>query len=495
MRIWNRSPLFMGMITVLALLLLNGNAAPLNAQTDAETREAIQMLVKASKARAAIVKMVSPAVVHISVEKTVKNNSQQGGAPDMFDDEFFRRFFAPRLPIPPREFKQRGLGSGSIVDARGYILTNNHVIEDADRILVKLKDGREIEAKLIGADPKTDLAVLQIQADNLPLAKLGDSDLLEVGETVIAIGNPYGLEQTVTQGIVSAKGRSQLGLTDYEDFIQTDASINPGNSGGPLINLKGEVVGVNSFIFSRSGGSVGIGFSIPINMAKEVMRSLIETGKVTRGFLGVVIQDVTQELADALKVEVNGGVLIANVGPSTPAGRSGVQQGDIITRFNGREVKTSNALRNAVAAVKPGVTVPVDLLREGKPMRLRVTIGEQPTDMRAAIEDRGKGGGRPGGAGRPEEALGLQVETLSPELAGRLGYDGLRGVVIAQVAPNSPAAEAGLRQRALIEQVNRESVHNVQQFRTVISKTPSGSSILLLVRLGNSNQFVVIKKP
>ncbi|NIP72012.1 MAG: PDZ domain-containing protein, partial [Gammaproteobacteria bacterium] len=258
---------------------------------------------------------------------------------------------------------------------------------------------------------------------------MGNSDQLDVGETVIAIGNPFGLEQTVTQGIVSAKGRSQVGLTDYEDFIQTDAAINPGNSGGPLVNLNGEVVGVNTAIFSRSGGSMGIGFSIPINMAREIMRSLIESGKVTRGFLGVVIQDVTPELADALGIEVNAGVLIANVGPGSPAEAGGIRQGDVIVRFNKRPVKSTNELRNVVAAVPPGNTVPVRILRDGKQRTLNVTVGEQPDDMRAAMQGQTPEG-KPESGGRPEEALGMQVEPLSPDLAERLGYRGRQGVVV-----------------------------------------------------------------
>ena len=486
-----------GLLTLLAALLLAGLPAALYAQgNDAATQRDIDTLVRASKARAAIIKKISNAVVHISVEKTVQNDGQ-GNAPDIFDDEFFRRFFAPRLPIPPREFKQRGLGSGSIVNEHGYILTNNHVIEDADRIVVKLKDGREFTGELIGSDPATDLAVVKVKADNLPVAPLGDSDTLDVGETVIAIGNPFGLEQTVTQGIVSAKGRSQVGLTDYEDFIQTDASINPGNSGGPLVNLKGEVVGVNTAIFSRSGGSMGIGFSIPINMAKTIMQSLIDTGRVVRGFLGVVIQDVTQELADALNVKVNEGVLIANVGPDTPAAKGGMQQGDIVLKLNGHPVKTSNELRNAVAAIKPGAKAAMDILRDGKPMKLQVTVGEQPQDMRAAIEGRKneEEAPGPGRGGRPEEALGMQVETLTSDLADRLGYQDLSGVVVSNIAPNSPAADAGLRRGALIERVNRKAVSSVQEFRTEISKVASGKSILLLARFGASNQFIVIKKP
>ena len=485
---------------LLGILLLVLWAVPAAAQSgnleDKETKQAIQGMIAASKARAAIVKKISEAVVHISVEKTVKNdNGHKGNAPDMFDDEFFKRFFAPRLPVPPREFKQRGLGSGSIVDKRGYILTNNHVVADADKIVVKMKDGTELEAKLIGADPATDLAVLKIEGSELPLAPLGNSDLLQVGETVIAIGNPFGLEQTVTQGIVSAKGRSQVGLADYEDFIQTDASINPGNSGGPLINLNGEIVGVNTAIFSRSGGNMGIGFSIPINQARLVMTSLIDSGKVTRGFLGVVIQDVTPELAEAMGVDVKEGVLIANVGDDTPAGKSGIHQSDIILTFNGRPVKNTNALRNVVAATKPGAKVPVDLIRDGKTKRITVTVGEQPKDMRAAIRGSESSPGDSPGGEQPEAVLGLEVQPLSPDLARRLGYAGLTGVLVSDVKADSPAAEGGLRRGALIEKVNRNTVKSVQEFRAQIARIASGKSILMLVRFERSNQFVVIKKP
>ncbi|MEE8436481.1 MAG: trypsin-like peptidase domain-containing protein, partial [bacterium] len=344
MTLFNRNPIWKGkaalqawmLFAVAALLVVTGGIV--SAKEDPEIQRAIEALRMASKARAAIVRAVAPSVVHISVEKAVTSRPERGRrrgrqAPDFFEDDFFRKFFGPRLP-DSRRFQRRGLGSGSIVDSRGYILTNNHVIENADRIIVKLKNGEEYQAELIGADPPSDLAVLKIDAKNLPVAKLGNSDAIQVGETVIAIGNPFGLEQTVTQGIVSAKKRSQVGLTDYEDFIQTDASINPGNSGGPLINLNGEIIGINTAIFSRSGGSMGIGFSIPINMARQIMISLIDHGKFVRGFLGVVIQDINKELAEALGVQPKEGVLIANVGPKTPAGKAGIRQQDIILTFN-----------------------------------------------------------------------------------------------------------------------------------------------------------------
>ena len=490
--------LAMARAMALAIVLLAAAPALSWADQDRQTREAIQILINASKARAAIIKGVAPAVVHISVEKLVESNGQKDQpVPDFFKDEFFRRFFGPRMPNP-REFRQRGLGSGSIVDKRGYILTNNHVIAGADRIVVKIQDGQEYEAKLIGADPKTDLAVLKIEAKNLAVVRLGNSDKLDVGETVIAIGNPFGLEQTVTQGIVSAKKRSSVGLTDYEDFIQTDASINPGNSGGPLINLSGEVIGVNTAIFSRSGGSMGIGFSIPINMARQVMDALIKHGKVVRGYLGVVIQDIDKELAEALGVRPREGVLIANVGPESPADKAGIKQQDIVTHFNGRAVKTSNELRNAVAGIQPGNKVPVKLLRNGKSMVVRVTIGEQPENMRAAIEGQGSPPSLDspgGGGGRPETSLGMTLENLTPALARRLGYRNRGGVIISQVAPNGPAADKGLRRGSLIERVNSKKIRNVQNFRTQVNKVKKGESILMLVRFRQTTRFVVLKKP
>ena len=508
MSLFNRKPIWKGKVVLQALMLfalaalLAVTGGVVSAKEDAELQRAIEALRMASKARAAIVRAVAPTVVHISVEKAVTSRPEgrhrergRRGAPDFFEDDFFRRFFGPRLP-DSRRFQRRGLGSGSIVDSRGYILTNNHVIKDADRIIVKLKNGEEYLAELIGTDPPSDLAVLKIDAKNLPVAKLGNSDLIEVGETVIAIGNPFGLEQTVTQGIVSAKKRSQVGLTDYEDFIQTDASINPGNSGGPLINLYGEIIGINTAIFSRSGGSMGIGFSIPINMARQIMNSLIEHGKFVRGFLGVVIQDINKELAEALGVRPKEGVLIANVGPETPAGKSGIRQQDIILTFNGKTVKSTTALRNAVAGVRPGVKVPVELLRSGKKMRLVVTIGEQPKNMQAAIQgSRNRQGGSGPRRGRPERILGIELEPLTKRLREQLGYQNRQGVVVSQVQPGGPAAEKGFRSDMLIERINSKVVRTVREFRTEISKVKKGESILMLVRFQNSSRFIVIKKP
>jgi len=478
---------------LLALALLT--AFTLSPAARADTEEDIQMLVRASKARAAIVKRVSPAVVHISVEKTVKGS---GEMPEFFDEEFFRRFFQPRLPIPPREFKQRGLGTGTLVDPNGYILTNNHVVAEADKITVKLPNGETYEAKPIGADPATDIAVIQIQGKDLPVANLGNSDALEVGESVIAIGNPFGLEQTITAGIVSAKGRFSVGLTDYENFIQTDAAINPGNSGGPLVDLGGKVVGVNTAIFSRSGGNQGIGFAIPINMARDIMNELIDSGRVVRGYLGVLPQDITPELAQALNVPVHAGVLIATVEPGTPAAKAGIRKRDVILTFNEREVKTANALRIAVAAVKPGATVPVEVLRDGQKLTVSVTVVEQPKDLTAGI--------RPGQESEPErpgrvtpgaieKTYGMRISELTPQLAERLGYEGESGVLVVEVADGSLAEQAGLRKGALITEVNRKPVSGVHDFAAAVQAAPPGRSILLYVRLGQAYQFLGLKKP
>jgi serine protease Do len=451
----------------------------------------LDLLVQESKARAAIVKEVGPAVVNVMVEKKVKSDGP-AEMPEPFNDEFFRRFFQPRLPFQQREFRQRGLGSGTIVDSRGYILTNNHVVADADKITVKLPDGRQFDGKLVGADPATDIAVVRIKATQLPLARLGDSSAMDVGESVIAIGNPFGLEQTVTAGIVSAKGRSQVGVADYEDFIQTDASINPGNSGGPLINLKGEVVGVNTAIFSRSGGSVGIGFAIPINEARDIMTSLIDTGKVTRGFLGVVIQELTPELASSLNVQPGEGVLVATVGPKTPAAAAGIKQGDILQSFNGQAVKSVTGLRAAVARAKPGATVAAELLRDGKRVTLSVTLKEQPHDMHASLAPAAPGD--EGGSAAPgtESVLGMTLQALTPPLAEQLGYQGKEGVVVTDVEADSPAADAGLQQGAIILAVNRHPVKAPAEVVEQVKQTPAGKATLLLARLGQADRYIAL---
>ncbi len=457
----------------------------------AQNKNDVEALVRASKARAAIVKRVSVSVVHISVEKRVQTSARENFP---FDDPFFRRFFSPEnIPRNNESQLQRGSGSGFVVDSRGYVLTNNHVVAGAGMIEVKLKDGRRFTAQLVGADPATDLAVLRIQASGLRKAQLGNSDALEVGETVIAIGSPFGLEQTITQGIVSAKGRTQLGQVDYEDFIQTDASINPGNSGGPLVNLRGEVVGMNTAIFSRSGGSLGVGFAIPINMVKQVSQALISSGRVSRGFLGVSIQDIDNTLAKALEVKPLTGVLLSQVGKNSPAEKAGMRQGDIITHFDKHRVLSVGELRNRVARIKPGSSVDVNILRTGKRRKFKVKVGELPNPSRPTASASPKTSTQ--NKKVPANRLGLTVQDINPSVASRLGYQGLNGVLVAEVFPGSAAARAGLRQGALIREVDHKSVRTARQLERLLERVPSGQALLLLVNFGNGVRYLGLVIP
>ena len=448
----------------------------------------IALLDRTAKAFAKVVQKARPAVVFIRVEKTVEKSTSQGPFNymdpfDFFNDPFFQRFFGPRFhrPQPKRKFKERGQGSGFIVDKKGYILTNNHVVGGADLIEVRLFDGREFKAKIIGTDPQSDVAVIKIDADDdLPVLPLGDSDKLQVGEWVIAVGNPFGLSESVTVGVVSAKGRNRIGINDYEDFIQTDAAINPGNSGGPLINIRGEAIGMNTAIFSRSGGYMGIGFAIPINMAKAVMRQLIEKGKVVRGWLGVVIQEIDEDLAKSFGLEKPEGVLVTEVADDSPAKRGGLKQGDIILQLNGQKVKDVGDLRNRIALTPPGTKVKLLVLRDGKKKLLVVKIGEKPGETTVA-------GVRHGIL----KKLGLSIQDLTPELAEQFGYKEGQGVLVSEVEPGSPAERAGIRAGFLIEEVNRVRVHNVKECMEALRK--SKRRVLLRLTDGEFTRYVVIR--
>ncbi|HHT9117546.1 MAG TPA: DegQ family serine endoprotease [Candidatus Hypogeohydataceae bacterium YC38] len=426
---------------------------------------------------------VKPSVVHVKATKVLKTEEFERFHPPSgefpFGDEFFDRFFRGRVP---KEFRQQGFGSGVIVDERGYILTNNHVVEGADEIAVTLGEKKEFKATVIGADPPTDVAVIKIEAEKLPVAKLGNSDEIKIGDWAIAIGNPFGLTQTVTAGIISATGRANVGIADYEDFIQTDAAINPGNSGGPLVNLKGEVIGINTAIFTRTGGYQGIGFAIPVNMAKAVMNSLIAKGKVTRGWLGVAIQDVTEDLAKSFGLPGPKGVLVSDVTPNSPAERAGMQRGDVIMEYEGKEVKDVNHLRNMVAQTEVGKVANLNVLRNGSTKGLTVTIGEQPTGLFAAA-----------GAEQPTKDLGMSLEDLTPELARRFGYEKEMGVVVTDVEPGSKAELSGIQPGDLIKEVNRERIHNLQEFREMTAKTPKEQGLLLLIKRGPLTRYVLIK--
>jgi serine protease Do len=380
-----------------------------------------------------------------------------------------------------RDIGGRGVGSGFIINADGYVVTNNHVVEGAGTVQVKLSDGRELTAKVVGRDPKTDLALLKVEATGLPVIGLGDSAALQVGEPVMAIGNPFGLEQTVTTGIVSATGRV-IGAGPYDDFIQTDTSINPGNSGGPLINARGQVVGINSIIISRTGGSVGIGFSIPVNLAKNVFSQLAATGRVERGWLGVTIQELTPALVKSLGLPDGRGALVAEVTDGSPAAAAGVKQGDIIVSVGGRAIARSADLPPLVANLAPGRTVPISVIRDGKTVPLSATITrleEREPRVMSRVENQGP--------------LGLVVEPVTPEVARELSLPKeTKGVVVREVREGSPAAEAGLQPADVIVQVDRRPVGSVEEMRQAMDKHAKGTPLLLLLRRDNGERYVTI---
>lgn len=469
-----------------ACCLMCANAA---ARGTADNAGNIELLSRMSDAFATLVKKVEPAVVFVQVSKTLQGGQLgggQGGDPfGLFNDPMFQRFFGPQFrprQRRPRKFKQMGQGSGFIITHDGYIMTNNHVVGEADEIDVKLTDGRKFRAKVIGTDPKSDVAVIKIDAKGLPVVPLGDSEKLKVGEWVLAIGNPFGLTHTVTVGVVSAKGRSHLGINDYEDFIQTDAAINPGNSGGPLINIRGEVVGMNTAIFSRNGGSMGIGFAIPVNMAKAVKDQLLKNGKVVRGWLGVIIQDIDDELAKSFDLKKSEGVLVAEVSPDSPADRGGLRQGDVILRLNGEVVDDVGDLRNRIALTAPGTKISLDILRNGKHRTLKVKIGEQP-DSKIVSKANHKLLGK----------LGLVVQDLTPDLAQQFGYAEGQGVLVAEVEPGSPAASVGMRAGQLIEETNRVPVHNMKEFLDALKLSNNTGRVLFRIRDGEYGRYVAIR--
>lgn len=468
--------------TLVALLV----ATTFIEQADAASKKD-NFLEKSSKAFVEVVKDAKPAVVHIRVEQTRKvSNSSNRYNDEFFNHPFFEQFFGQQFKQqrPQKERKAKSQGSGFIISEDGYILTNNHVVDNADLIKVKLSDDREFEAELVGADPQSDVALLKVDSSSsLPTIPLGDSDDLEVAEWVIAIGNPFGLTQTVTVGVVSAKGRSRVGINDYENFIQTDAAINPGNSGGPLLNSKGEVVGINTALYTRTGGYMGIGFAIPINMAKYVEDQLQSDGRVTRGWLGVVIQNMDKNLAKSFGLDEAKGILIGDVQEDSPAEKGGIKQGDVIIAINKKQLKNVADMRNKVAMIKPGTKVPVDLIRKGKEKRVWVTIQKQPEDFGSSAKD---------SKTRSFDNLGLVMQNLTPELSEKFGFSNRQGVLISDVKQGSPAAEAGLRAGYLIEEVNKTRVKNIKEMRAVLKKAGKNQHTLLRVNTGKSSQYVVL---
>jgi serine protease Do len=423
---------------------------------------------------AALARKVGPAVVNVSTSRLLEN-AQEGDDPT---SQFWEHFFGQQVPRGTQ--RQRAIGSGFIVDPSGIIVTNYHVVDGAERISVVLSDANTYSAEILGKDQKTDIAVLKISAHRaLPAVEFGDSERLEVGEWVMAVGNPFGLDHTVTSGIVSAKGR-QIGSGAYDNFIQTDASINPGNSGGPLVNLRGEVIGMNTAIFSESGGNIGIGFAIPANLMQEILPQLEQKGKVVRGYLGISLQRLTPEIAESLGVESRSGALVAEVARGGPAQKAGIQAGDIVVAFNGKEVKNSSDLPLQVARLSPGSSSRITLLRDGKEISLPLTVGlldERNIVAKAEIGD-----------------FGLTVESVTQDMARDMGLHHAAGVVVTAVQPGSAADDAGMEPGDLIVEINRTAIRTASDYSEALSKADPAKSVLLRVQRGQNSLFLAMKR-
>ncbi|MBF0224022.1 MAG: DegQ family serine endoprotease [Desulfobacterales bacterium] len=429
-----------------------------------------------------LVEKSSPAVVNIS---TVKNSKGSGRvfrhfSKNPFGDEFFNDFFEKFFgDEQEREFKQKSLGSGFIIDENGYIVTNNHVVEDADDIKVKLKSGEEYEAKIIGRDSNTDIALIKVQTSNkLPVLELGNSDELKVGEWVFAIGSPFGLEHTVTAGIVSAKGRV-IGSGPYDDFIQTDASINPGNSGGPLINLDGKVIGINTAIVA---GGQGIGFAIPVNLAKGIINQLKENGEVTRGWLGVSIQDLNPDIAEYYGIKGKKGAVVTEVFPSDPADNAGIKPRDIIMEVNGEKIESGRDLSAKIAKITVGANVTVKLLREGKEKTFNVKIAKREDQRDSLNEDNSKSS---------SDSIGIEVANLTPEISRRFNIKEGKGIIVVHVYPRTKGEQAGIQTGDIIKEVNRQEINSIEDYKNILKKVKDGSIVEMLIKRGYN--FLIIK--
>ncbi len=461
--------------TGLSPMQLQGQTTQKSAQTAAD--RPLNSLRDLNAAFIDIAEIATPSVVTVFTEKISQPRSR-GRQNDPFNG-MFDQFFGGQTP--GRDFRERGLGSGIIMTSDGYILTNNHVVDEADSIMVRTGDGKNYSAKVIGTDPKTDIAVIKVEATGLTPVPKGNSDELRVGEMVMAIGSPLSgnLAHTVTSGIVSAIGRSNVGLADYEDFIQTDAAINPGNSGGALINLDGELVGINAAIATRSGGFEGIGFAVPINMASHVMQSLIDNGKVVRGWMGVSIQSISDDVARAMKLSSTQGALVSDILKDSPAERAGLEAEDIIVKVNNQSIRNSTQLRNMIAETAPGTSVKLTVNRDSKEIPLTITLGELPSDDALASAE-----------GRTPQ-LGFRVAPLDPELAARYDVDENEGgVVVTDVDPDSKAYENGLREGDVIRAVNREPIQSLSEFNAKTREVRRGETVLLRVLRGDSGYFI-----
>ena len=450
------------MIAILAVFFIQGQA------------QAQEKMIPATFAD--VVEKASPAVVNISTEKMVKSGGTPfpGGPGDPFQ-EFFEKFFGNRAPMG--NHKETSLGSGFIIDPSGLIVTNNHVVDDADDIKVKMSDEKEYKAKVLGRDPKTDVALIKIDGNGkFPYLTLGDSSAVRIGDWVVAIGNPFGLDHTVTTGILSARGRA-IGAGPYDDFLQTDASINPGNSGGPLLNLDGEVIGINTAMVR---GGQNIGFAIPANMVKSIVDQLREKGKVVRGWLGVMIQKVTPELAKSFNLDNQNGALVADVTPGSPAAEAGLKRGDVIVKFNDHDIKEMSELPTVVAATPVGSTAKATVIRNGKTKTFNIKIAELKDDQ-ASPE-----------AAPESNDLGLNVQDLTPEMAQRLGLSETSGVIITGMSDTSPAGDSGLKPGDLIVEINREPIKDMADYNKVVRDIKKGETVLFLIKRGQNTLFFTV---
>ncbi|MBP6507849.1 MAG: DegQ family serine endoprotease [Opitutaceae bacterium] len=484
------NPWFRTAIWLLAAGLLSGGSLALRAKDEAEERpplklqsnnQAINRDDAVRVSYATVVKKASPSVVYVFSTKTVKLNNEM--AP-FFNDPQFRRFFGAPNPgqMPPQAQKQQGLGSGVIISSNGYILTNNHVVDGADEVKVAVGEPRkEYKAVIVGRDPKADVAVLKIDAQNLPAATLGDSDQLEVGDTVLTVGNPFGIGLTVTHGIVSALGRGGLGIEDYEDFIQTDAAINPGNSGGALLDTQGRVIGLNTAILSRSGGFNGVGFAIPINLVRAIAEQLVSTGKVVRGFMGVNMQALSDELAGQFGTKQ--GALVTDVTPGSPADKAGLKSGDVITKLDGTAILEPRRLQLAVTRLAPGTEVKVEYVRDGKTALVSFKLGDQPVQNLAADHGNGKDDGVLNGVG---------VSDVTPQARAQLQLPpDLSGALITQVEPDSASAQAGLQEGDVITSLDRKPVRNADE-AVKLSEEIKGPKVLVRLWRDGSNHYMIV---